>query len=394
VRALAVAVAVALAVTLGLTGCSARGGTKPIQVGVPDAATTTPGAGPVIVPGPDDGGSGGRRGARGIADGPGVPLGGPRPETSYRAGLVPPDGQPWRPAIAFHSTTPVPDRLTFVLVIGSDARPGERVARSRADSIHLVALNPSTRQGTILGFPRDSWVEIPGHGRNKINTALADGGPDLVAATVRHLTGLPVDYWVLTGFAGVQRMVDDLGGVDVPVTRRMSDPYSGARFERGWHHFTGGEALAFGRDRHDVAYGDFSRSENQGLLLLSGLAKLRAEVADDGGVRGWLRVLTRWASLDVPMDHLPRLATLARRIDPSRLTNLVTPGRVGTAGRASVVYLGDDAARLFENLRDDAVVGSPSPEPTTTTITSTSAPGPTPTFTPSPSSTLVKPLLP
>jgi hypothetical protein len=173
----------------------------------------------------------------------------------------------------------------------------------------------------------------------------------------------------------------------------MNDPYSGARFERGWHHFSGAEALAFGRDRHDVAYGDFSRSENQGLLLLSGLAKLRAEVADDGGIRGWLRVLTRWASLDVPMDRLPRLATLARRIDPSRLTNLVTPGRVGTAGRASVVYLGDDAARLFEDLRDDAVVGSASAEPTTTS--STAAPAPAPfTPSPSPSTTLVRPLLP
>lgn len=376
-RAAAIAAAVALTVSAAACSAGARAD-RPIQVGVPDEQVTTPAPGPVLAPPPDDR-TGARRAPAG-GNGPGVPLRGVRREPAAAPGIAPPDGRPWRPAIEFSSSTEVPDALTFVLVIGSDARPGEDVARSRADSIHLVAVNPVTRQGTVLGFPRDSWVEIPGRGRGKINNALVYGGPDLLAATVRRLTGLPVDYWVLTGFAGLQRMVDDLGGVDVPVSRRMNDPWSGARFERGWHHFDGAEALAFARDRHDVAYGDFSRSENQGLLLLSGLAKLRAEVGDDGGIRTWLRVLMRWASLDVPLDELPRLAALARRIDPSRLSNVVTPGRVGNAGRASVVYLGEEAARLFEDLRDDAVVGSTSPAPTTTSSTSTTSTSTSTTF--------------
>src|SRR5207253_1472155 len=83
--------------------------------------------------------------------------------------------------------------LVFVLVAGSDARPGEDLLHTRADSLHLLCINPATGQGTLLGFPRDSWVDISGHGRGKLNNALALGGPDLLAATVRHLTGLPVD---------------------------------------------------------------------------------------------------------------------------------------------------------------------------------------------------------
>src|SRR5207245_2005927 len=75
--------------------------------------------------------------------------------------------------VAFAGAVDVPADLLFFLVVGSDARPGEDVRRSRADSIHIVAVDPQTRRGTVLGLPRDSYVDIPGHGRQKINAALA-----------------------------------------------------------------------------------------------------------------------------------------------------------------------------------------------------------------------------
>lgn len=291
------------------------------------------------------------------------------------------NGRPTPPAIEFRSGIPVPDHLVFILVLGSDARPHEDLLATRADSLHLVALNPRTRQGTVLGLPRDSYVQFPRGGKGKINDALARGGPGYVVETVRLLTGLPVDYYVLTGFVGLERMVDDLGGVALHVDRRTDDRMSGARFEPGWHHMTGAEALAFSRNRNDVPNGDFSRSENQGRLMLAGLGKLRSEVGDDPGLFRWLDVLRRTCRLDVPADHLPRLAALARRTEPERLANLVVPGRIGMAGRASVVYLSADAPRIFKDLRDDAVVGGPSsppprrpgdaPETTTTTTTTT-----------------------
>ena len=259
----------------------------------------------------------------------------PIPEPRPAAGLAGANGHPYGSALVFRSNIPIPGDLVWILAVGSDARPGEDIRRQRSDSLHLLAVNPRTMQGTVVGFPRDSWVEIPGHGQGKINTALALGGPQLMAETVRHLTGLPVNYYVLTGFAGLPDIVDELGGVDVHVDRRMNDSGSGARFEPGWHHFNGAEALAFSRDRHDVPNGDFTRSENQGKLILASLAKMRAEVGDEDGLATWAHVLLNHVDLDMGMSDLMRLGALARRLAPESLNNVVVPGKVGTAAAGS-----------------------------------------------------------
>ena len=299
-------------------------------------------------------------------------------------GLKVANGTPNRPAIAFDSSIPVPEGLVFVLVLGSDARPKEDLMKTRSDSIHLIAVNSASGQGTIVGFPRDAYVQFPKGGRGKLNDALARGGPSYVAETVRRLSGLPIDYVVTTGFYGMQKMVDDLGGLDVHVDRRMNDRFSGARFQPGWHHFVGGEALAYARNRHDVPNGDFSRSENHGRLMLAALEKLRAEVSDDKGLLHWLSVLRKWCVIDVPMERLPQLAALARRIEPQKMSNVVLPGRVGNAGSASVVYLTADAPALFADLRDDAVIGSAAPATTTSTSSTSTSTSTTTTSTTSP----------
>jgi LCP family protein required for cell wall assembly len=346
------AVIVTVVLATVLAGCSGTRKTD-LVIGKPKATTTTPvTAAPVTVPPPQLG----RR---------------PIPEPRPARGLKGPDGRPYG-TIAFSSDTPVPGHLLFILVAGSDARPNEDLRRTRSDSIHLLAVNPKTLEGTVMGFPRDSWVDIPGHGAGKINTALQLGGPDLLAETVRHLTGLPVHYYVLTSFPGLAGMVDELGGVDVLVERRMNDSYSGAHFEPGWHHFNGNEALAFCRDRHDVPNGDFSRSENQGKLILAAHAKMRAEVGDDNGIRRWIQIMLRHVDLDVPAGEVLPLGALARRLEPAALRNIVVPGRVGTAGKQSVVYLGEEATRIFEDLRPDAVLGTSQRPEQTTTSSSTS----------------------
>jgi LCP family protein required for cell wall assembly len=355
----------------GLAGCSPRdkSADPAMVIGVPDGAATAASGPEVITSSPDEHAAAEVAGDLFVDP---APFGGGGTEPPPGRGLAAPNGKPWAAPIPFTSNEPVPDKLMFILAAGSDARPGEDMLKTRADSIHLLCVNPATGQGTLLGFPRDSWVEIPGHGRGKINNALALGGPDLLAATVRRLTGLPVDYYVITGFRGLQAMVDDLGGVDVLVNRRMNDRNSGAKFERGWHHMSGGQALAFSRNRTDVPQGDLSRSENQGLIILSALAKMRAEVGDDGGVARWIGVLLKHVKLNVPVTRLPNLGAAARRLDPDRVKNVVAPGRLGFTARQSVVFLTTEAARMFQDLRDDAVIGAAAPDTAAASASSSS----------------------
>ena len=118
------------------------------------------------------------------------------------------------------------DKPIFILALGSDARPGTPIDHGLSDSIHIIAINPDKERVSILGFPRDSYVPIPGHGSNKINAAMPLGGPQLTIATVEAITGIRFDYYVLTSFEGVQTAVDDIGGLTIDVPFPMFDPYS------------------------------------------------------------------------------------------------------------------------------------------------------------------------
>ena len=110
--------------------------------------------------------------------------------------------------------------------------PGESPEATRGDSLHIVGVNPAKGAISILGIPRDSYVPIPGVGTRKINEALLHG-PDLMVKTVEQLTGVAIDGYVLTGFAGFQDLVNAVGGIGVDVPYAMHDPYSHADFPPG-----------------------------------------------------------------------------------------------------------------------------------------------------------------
>ena len=246
----------------------------------------------------------------------------------------------------------------FVLVIGSDARPDEDIASTRADSLHILAINPAKHKATIVGIPRDSYVEIPGQGQNKINSALFYGGPELVVETVEELTGITMDYWAMTGFETFAAMVNGVDGLVVDVPIAMDDAFSHAFFEPGVQRLNGGDALAFARNRHDLLAGDFGRTENQGLLMVSALAQLKREFTKDPSrMLIWVSSFMQHAQTTVALDELMDLAFTGTTIAPKRVVNAVLPGGVSTAGTMSVVNLNQEALQaISRDLEKDGIL--------------------------------------
>ena len=165
-----------------------------------------------------------------------------------------------------------------ILVAGVDSRKGltheqklelhvGSASGLNSDSLMLVHI-PANHSGIdVVSIPRDSWVDLPGYGMNKINAAIGFGGPALMVRTVEQVTGLTINDYVEVDFTGFVRVVDAMGGVDVCVPYAVDDPYSGLDLPAGMHHVDGITALEFARDRHSFALSDLSRISDQQQLL-------------------------------------------------------------------------------------------------------------------------------
>lgn len=251
-------------------------------------------------------------------------------------------------------------RTITILAVGSDARLGQNPLRSRADSIHVIFLQPRKGQAVIVGIPRDSWVSIPGHGTDKINAALASGGPARLVQTVERNFGARIDYWAITSFWGIARMVDQVGGLRVRIPFAMHDPFSGSNFDRGYRRLHGKQVLAFARDRHSVASGDFGRQENGGRVFESALTQFRKEYRKHPSrLLTWIAAGVRNTDTDLSVDELVQLAFTASQMRPRRVRNVVLPGGTGNIGGLSVVTLSMSTARaIFADAKVDGALKS------------------------------------
>ena len=171
------------------------------------------------------------------------------------------------------------ERVT-VLLMGLDYRDWESgEGHPRTDSMMLITFDPLTNQAGMLSIPRDLWVEIPGFGHNRINAAyptgeanrLPGGGPGLAMQTVEDLIGVPIQYFVVIEFHAFERMIDEIGGIDVLVEQPIRIApigRSSMQLEAKPYHFDGAEALAYARSRRGEG-GDFTRARRQQQVALA-----------------------------------------------------------------------------------------------------------------------------
>lgn len=155
---------------------------------------------------------------------------------------------------------------TTVLLLGVDSKAGEP---ARSDTIMLMRFDPSDHAIHQLSIPRDTRVEIPGRGYDKINAAMFWGGPELAVKTVERYTGVPINHVMVVNFQGFPRLVNAVGGVDMYVPKTVSTEIGGrgriVTFQKGMHHFDGKYGMAYVRIRY--ADDDFHRARRQQQFL-------------------------------------------------------------------------------------------------------------------------------
>jgi polyisoprenyl-teichoic acid--peptidoglycan teichoic acid transferase len=165
-----------------------------------------------------------------------------------------------------------------ILVLGSDARPGD--TSSRSDSILLIRTDPSRQQIEELSIPRDLRTEIPGYQPTKINAAYSYGGAPLAIATIENLTGIKVNHLVLVDFGGFEKLIDVLGGVTIVNPEKIiSNEFDGYvwHFGKGTLHLDGRHALAYSRVRENTLNpndNDITRGQRQQRVLTALAARL------------------------------------------------------------------------------------------------------------------------
>lgn len=194
----------------------------------------------------------------------------PEPGVTPTAVLIEETPEPWNGT----------DRVTMLLM-GLDYRDWESGdGPPRTDSMMLLTIDPITMEAGMLSIPRDLWVEVPGYADHyRINTAyflgdrdrLPGGGPGLAMKTVETLLGVPVQYYAVIDFHAFERMIDEIGGIDVLVTERIKISPIGELskwLDPKGHHLNGAEALAYARSRKTEG-GDFDRAARQQQVALA-----------------------------------------------------------------------------------------------------------------------------
>ncbi|MDK8626393.1 LCP family protein [Corynebacterium appendicis] len=249
------------------------------------------------------------------------------------------------------------------LIVGSDSREGltekdiDRlgtggdIGTGRTDTIMLMHI-PNGGQATLVSIPRDSYVEIPGYGMDKINAAFAFGGPKLLAETVENATNLRIDHYAEVGMGGLASITDAAGGVELCPAEPIDDPLAQLNIQAGCQKMDGPTALGYVRTRA-TAMGDLDRVQRQREFVSALMKKALSPTVLLNPFRLVPLVLRGSSMLIVgDGDHVWHLARMAFALRGGVKTETVPIGTFMDTDVGSVLVWDDAAAeQLFAGLR-------------------------------------------
>lgn len=232
---------------------------------------------------------------------------------------------------------------------GRDAKAPEwKYGAQRSDTMMLVHLPADHSGAYIVSLPRDAWVNIPGHGKAKLNAAFSWGGPPLLIDTVQRLTKVRVDHLAVIDWDGFKKLTDSVGGVNLVVDGEN-------------RHMNGTQALVYVRERHHLARGDFDRTHRQQYFLRTLLAKVMRPSTFSNPVKATkvLDDLTAAVSVDDRLGDGDLRALLwdNKKVRPGNMVFMNAPAKgTDTISGQSVVLLDPaSGADLWRAMREDAL---------------------------------------
>jgi LCP family protein required for cell wall assembly len=244
-----------------------------------------------------------------------------------------------------------------ILVVGIDRRPSDGTELTRTDTIEVVSVDPRTKSASILGIPRDMWVDIPlkrgGTYQDRVNTALVaaeasnypEGTIGLMKEVIQNNFGIKLDHHVLIDFSGFKEIIDGLGGIDVDVPDEVYDPYYSESEKRGDYnpqhfypgvqHMNGSTALAYSRIR--FSSDDLDRIQRQQRVIFATIAKANSVHALTNALNLWSEY-KHTIMTDISDAQIPGYAVLAKQVEGNIHAVSLGPGTVPcTKGAAAVL---------------------------------------------------------
>jgi LCP family protein required for cell wall assembly len=264
-----------------------------------------------------------------------------------------------------------------ILVIGSDSRSGKNkkfgagVVGQRSDTVMILHLSPGRHRAIVLSLPRDSVVPILGCPREpgfpgqqaqpgqieQLNSTFAFGGPGCLWKTIEHTTRIHIDHFIELNFTGFEKVINDIGGVNICLPWAINDPLSKLHLSKGLQHVWGAQALAFWRVRYIGEGSDLQRIRRDQYLMASlvqGVKRsglLNSPTKIYSVVRDAASAMTTDSGLN--LDTMIKIVESLRSLPPKSVQFIEAPTADYPANPDWVEWPQPRASRLFEAIAHD-----------------------------------------